>query len=545
MNFGKKTSFLLFLAIFGPVFDTFGQKKPKITVIFVIDQMAYSYIPKLRQNFKYGFKTLLDNGIVYTNAYHPHGMPATATGHTALNTGAFAKDHGIVANRWTGSKGEKIYSDQDTPENAAVFSPDGFYDEGCSAKNIMVDGISDQFALASQPLTPRHAISVSLKSRAAIATAGKVGKAIWFDEKSGNFTSSRAYFDTLPAWIHAFNKKNNPTQKPSIVWQSAYPLKSKVYDLEGTDFIEKPRLVGATIPLIPINEDTLDRYCKTPQANKLLLDLAQHTFDETLRTNPNGELLLWVCLSSLDKLGHDYGSNSLEIIDMIYHLDKQIQDFMQYVTHKLSSPGDALFAWSADHGISPTIELIKEKGYFAARRIHTRDFRIALNKMIEEKYGLKNIIMRIKAPNFYLNEELLNSVSETQRKKIIHDMKKYLLAQPGIKKVWTYEELAKSSFTKNQKENFYKQQLFPGRSGQLIMQPYPYNMPTKWKSGTDHRTPYNYDIRVPLVIYQPGVREKKVINTNVWTLQLANTLADILEIGRPSASIQEALPGME
>src|SRR5258708_31371875 len=95
----RRKSLFLFFASFGSFFYAFSAQKPKITIIFVVDQMAYSYIPKLRSNFQYGFKTLLDNGINYTNAYHPHGMPATATGHTALSTGTFAKDHGIIANR--------------------------------------------------------------------------------------------------------------------------------------------------------------------------------------------------------------------------------------------------------------------------------------------------------------------------------------------------------------------------------------------------------------------------------------------------------------
>jgi len=545
MNLNKKTSILLALALFATSFDMISAQRPKTTVIFVIDQMAYSYIPKLRSNFKYGFKTLLDNGILYTNAYHPHGMPATATGHTALSTGAFAKDHGIIANRWVGAKGEKIYSDTDTPENAAVFSPTGLYDVGTSPKSTMVDGLSDQFVLASQPQTPRKAISVSLKSRAAVATAGKAGKAIWMDDKSGNFTSSLAYFKQLPDWLKDFNTANNPTREPSLTWESTYPLKSKAYDYANINFIKKPRLVGATIPLTPVNEKTLDLFNKTPQANQLVLDLARRAFDEVQNENPKNELLLWVCLSSLDKLGHDFGPNSLEVIDMLYHLDQQLEDFMNYITESAASESDVLFAWSADHGVSPVIELVQEKGYTAARRMRTRELRDGLNKIAQEKYGAENLVMRVKVPNFYFNEERFANLKPKDRTAIIQDFKKHLLAQTGIKKVWTYEELAASTFSKNQKENFFKQQLYPGRSGHIIIQTYPYNMVSKWTSGTDHRTPYNYDIHVPIVIYQPGVHEGKVVTKNVWTLQLANTLADILEIQRPSASIQDKLPGVK
>ncbi len=530
--------------IFGTFFGTFCQNRPKISVIFVVDQMAYSYIPKLGANFKYGFRTLLDNGIVYTNAYHPHGMPATATGHTALSTGAFAKDHGIIGNRWVDAKGKKIVSDYDTPERAAIFAPHGFYDDAASPRQIMVDGLSDQFAMSSEPSTPRRAISVSLKSRAAVATAGKVGKAIWLDGKTGNFTSSKAYYDSIPSWISTFNSKHNPALKKSITWKSFYPLNSNMYNFADINFIKKPRLVGTTISLDPIKEENFDLFDKTPQANQLVLDMAKMAFNEFTQKDES-ELLLWVCLSSLDKLGHEYGSNSLEIIDMLYHLDKQIQNFMDYVLENTESESDVLFAWTADHGVSPVIELVKDKGYTAARRIKSSEIKKGMNTLIAQKYGTQDIVMRVKSPNFYLDEEKLNKFDKQTRRSILHDLKQYLLSHEGIKNAWTYEELSHATFTKNQKENFYKQQLYPGRSGQIIFQTYPYNMVTKWDSGTDHRTPYNYDIHVPLVIYQPGVLEHKVINQNVWTLQFANTLADILDIQRPSASIQNKLPGVE
>src|SRR5437667_251810 len=73
-----------------------NNNSPKLTIIIVIDQFAYDYFYKLSPYFKHGLKYLIENAVVYTNAYHPHGYPATAAGHAALNTGAYAKDHGFI-----------------------------------------------------------------------------------------------------------------------------------------------------------------------------------------------------------------------------------------------------------------------------------------------------------------------------------------------------------------------------------------------------------------------------------------------------------------
>src|SRR5262245_10011624 len=99
--------------------------KPRLTIFLVIDQFSYQQFEKLCPYFNGGLYHLAKYGINYKNTYLPHSMTTTATGHTALNTGVLPKDHGILANSWYDTQGNKVYSDQDTPEFAAVFSPDG------------------------------------------------------------------------------------------------------------------------------------------------------------------------------------------------------------------------------------------------------------------------------------------------------------------------------------------------------------------------------------------------------------------------------------
>ena len=100
---------------------------PKVSVVFVIDQFAHHYLRKIQPNLRGGIKFLLDNAVVYNQANYPHAGPSTAVGHTALSTGCFAKDHGVIGNKWC-AKGEKIR---------------------VATKHIMVDGISDQFLKSS------------------------------------------------------------------------------------------------------------------------------------------------------------------------------------------------------------------------------------------------------------------------------------------------------------------------------------------------------------------------------------------------------------
>ena len=126
-----------------------------------------------------------------------------------LATGTYASVHGIVSNRWFNQKGEAVESDSDTAQNAAVFSPTGLYSYGKSARNILVDTFSDQLMLHSYNDAKNTVWSLSLKGRAAITMAGRLGRAIWHDSKTQTFTSSKAYFSTLPQWVRAFKKETN------------------------------------------------------------------------------------------------------------------------------------------------------------------------------------------------------------------------------------------------------------------------------------------------------------------------------------------------
>ena len=106
INYIKKYGTATALLIMGNLYS--APVKPKLTAIIVVDQFAHHYFLKLSSHFKHGLKFFTKNGVVYSNAYMPHGIPTTATGHTGLNTGAFAKDHGIIGNAWCSQDGKKI-----------------------------------------------------------------------------------------------------------------------------------------------------------------------------------------------------------------------------------------------------------------------------------------------------------------------------------------------------------------------------------------------------------------------------------------------------
>lgn len=524
----------------------YNTRPPRLTVVLIIDQFAYHYINKLYPQLKHGLRYLLDNGVVYTNACMPHAQPSTATGHAGLNTGTCAQDHGFVTNAWY-EKGKKVACDSDDSGNALVFADEGMHDFGKSAHRLMVDGLSDQCALQSQPFSDFAVYSISGKSRSAIATASKLGKALWFDCKTGMFTSSQAYFDELPEWLQQFNREHDIHKKQSFTWKPMYPQSPYAYNFFNIHNYEYTRLPSMINETLPIYDETCKHkyhyFERSPCANQLLLDCAQACIKKHVSRKHRDRLLLWVCLSPLDKIGHKYGPQSMEAIDMVYHLDKQIRRFMKK-TLRVIGKHEVIFALTADHGVMPIPDLLHAEGLTQARRIDRVQLVNNINQKIKGKYDFDNAILGFKGQELVLNNDVVGELDIQKRMTLLYDIKWHAMQEEGIRNAWLFDELIHLPTQPHTIEDHLKKQLFRGRSGSVILKTEPYAMITHWKEGTEHKTPYSYDTHIPLIIFHPGKFERKYVRQRVVALQLANTLAEILNVPKPSASMYEILPDL-
>lgn len=543
--------FLFFIALLflhTPMLHAKKQKRvtPTVTVVFIIDQCAYHFIPKLKPYFKHGIKTLLNNGVVFEQAHHPHSVPETTPGHHAISTGTLPKYHGAVLNSWFSDDYKKVNYETDDSGNAKVFNEIKGKD-GVSSHHTKVDGLSDQFMQLAMNNHRYAAYAFSLKKHPVVSCANRLGKAFWFDHTIPGFTSSKAFFNELPAWATLFNKKYMQRFSKPFKWQTMYALKSAAYNFP---LAKEYCHAAAPCSMVISDEKTLtnakipwqDLFIRSPQSADALLSFTKAAIHQ-LQKQGKDKLLLWVSLSNLDLVGHIYGPDSLESIDTLYHLDKQIADFMHH-TDKLFGKKNILYVLTADHGICPIPEVTAQKGYNLARRMFAPDFIKEMNTLMEKTYQLKDFVKAYEPTFFVIDKLALLALSPEKRFHVMHDLKTYLLKQPGIKKVWTRNEIAQLAFQESELEQFYKNHLYKDRNGDLIVMTEPYCLLTNYPKGTSHSSPYEYDTHVPLIIYQAGSIQKKVIADKVWIPQLPVTIAHILGIGKPSAATYPTLPGI-
>ncbi len=523
-----KKTFSLFVSFFCLTLSIQAVGKPKVVVVLVIDQLGIYYLNET-PFLSHGFYDLFHNGIVFTQAHQPHAITSTAVGHAGIGTGALPGrsttvplGHGIVANSWFDAQNNEI-----EPNST-------------DARFMNLPTLNKSF-LAANP--HNKAVAITVKTRSVLGMVGGDAPSIWLGKDQFITNSSDPAIKKI---LRRFNTNYPLMHHQALTWIPAYEDQRfyQLPDIDNYDYAGEPSLIKqlSTRGKKMKRDSYFSTLFKLPQSNKLLLDLATKYIKKTVPTLDDGTLLVWISLGSLDKMGHVYGPQSREAIDTLYHLDKQIQEFMHNLKTILP-PQETLLILTADHGIIPIPELAKKR-HPEAMRLSAPTITLNINQAVQKAFGLPNIIAKIESPFIYLDMGTLNTLDKAKQQAVVNRVIEEFAKIPGINNVYRSDELSKIKPMEGSVEWLMQNQLFPGRNGQLMLRLKPYVILTEYRRGTKHVSPYDTTTHVPLVWYEPGVYEHKTINQRVWVPQFNATLAAVL--GVPPASVQslKPLPGI-
>src|SRR5215470_11674571 len=113
--------------------------EPRLILVLSIDQMRFDYLTRFAPLYKGGFRTLLDNGAVFTNANYRHSATETGPGHSVILSGRHPSHSGIVANEWWDALLKKYINVVDDP----VQSPVGGEGRSASPANLLTFTVGD------------------------------------------------------------------------------------------------------------------------------------------------------------------------------------------------------------------------------------------------------------------------------------------------------------------------------------------------------------------------------------------------------------------
>lgn len=515
--------------------------QPTLIVQIVVDQLRADLIHKHRKQFtQNGFNALLRHGVEYRNAYHPHANTTTCAGHTTIATGSYPAYHGIVDNEWYDpQKKREIYCVEDT--NARLLKNRGKATalQGRSPLNIKASTLSDELVLSGKG----KAYAVSFKDRGAITLAGHAGKAFWFDKEDGGFISSTFYYKTLPAWLRDWNKNY---KADNYTWQLDKPAKSYI-NVNSPTLKHDLKSFNATFPHKLKRGDPLyfKNLSRTPRADELTLEVAKLLLThEKIGQKKQYTDYLAISFSSFDAIGHEFGPNSLEAEDDLIRLDKTIAELIAALDKKVGL-ANTLIIFSADHGVNETPTYLTQHHLQKAKPNNIRELSKTIRTILHQQFGLPaKALITLSLPYVYLDHTIISKHHQSSLA-----VSQILAHELGYKNdVFRAYALPLADHTTDWLGMKVSKMYFPSRTGDLYLVPQPNQYrPENGESQVTHGSPWVYDSYVPLFFSHPSFKHQ-VISRKVYTIDIAQTLSQILNIKAPSAAtgdpLQEVLSQM-
>jgi predicted AlkP superfamily pyrophosphatase or phosphodiesterase len=511
--------------------------RPKLVVGMVIDQMRWDYLYRYYNRYSSGgFKRLLNEGFSAENTFIPYTPTYTACGHASIYTGSVPAINGIVGNDWyERGLNRNMYCAEDT----SVSSVGSNTTAGkMSPKNLLVTTITDELRLATN--FKSKVIGISLKDRGSIMPAGhSANAAYWYDGGTGDWITSTHYMSKLPTWLEDYNKIKLANKFYDKNWNTLYPIDTYTQStIDNKAYEGKAR--GEESPSFPhplklyIGKN-YDMIRSTPYGNTITLDLAKLAIlSEDLGKGSATDFLAVSC-SSTDYVGHQYGPNSIEAEDTYLRLDKDLEEFLNYLD-KTVGKGNYLFFLSADHGAAHVPGFMEENkmpgGLFSDSQVMK-----ALNVAIEEQFKVKKAIIASSNSQFYFNHKAIKEAKAdlTVIKRMAIDA---LKEQDEVLDAVDLSNLSAETLPQEIKK-MVTYGYNPKRSGDIY-----YILKSNYfgggKTGTTHGSWNPYDSHIPCVFMGWHVKPGKSNKTHYMT-DISATLAAMLQIQMPSGCIGEPI----
>lgn len=527
--------------------------RPRLVVLISIDQFRADYLERFSDLFLPsqdgkgvgGFRYLMERGAYHTDAHHDHYPLFTGPGHSIHFTGAAPYKTGIVGNEWFDRDLNKIrYCVEDT-RSPLVGAPDPDGKRGISPATLRTSTVGDELKMATGGQA--KVWGLAFKDRAGVLMSGHLANGVlWFDDETGAWISSRFYFKdgSLPAWVASWNAAKKIDPFFGKTWNlSVPPAALKRLWTPGNEFASPRSGLGKSFPhpitggLEKPGKAFYAAFENTPYGNGYVLETAEELIRQEKLGQDAVPDILAINLSTNDYIGHSFGPDSAEVLDVTVQTDRQLSGFFRFLGKAV--PGglqNVTLVVTADHGVAPMVEEMKKAGFATAAAYQEKALSAAVKEALEAALGPGDWLKAISEFNLYLDLEALRKkgVEPARAERIAAAA---LRAQPGIYAAYTREQIVDGRMPDTDIGRRVVLGFHPKVSGDVVIVLDPYTVPNysggAVSTGTTHGTPYAYDASVPLLLAGAGIRPGRYTQ-RVSTLDIAPTLSDLLGVLQPS-----------
>jgi len=550
--------FMLALIATSVVAQETRPQPPRLILQITVDQLRGDLVERYKSHFgEGGFRFLLDRGVVYTDAHHPHANTETIVGHVTLATGAYPSSHGLVGNVWFDRESDRLtYNIEDARYPLLTVGADVdkgteidstqkvASTDGRSPATILTSTFSDELALHAGEQA--KIFGVSIKDRGAVSLAGHAGKAFWFSKAGGEFVTSRFYYDAYPKWVVEWNAAKHPQRYAGKEWKlsgsrDGYRFADRDDQSWETDFPGFGRVFPH--PYGPGD----GKYFTTlltlsPAGDELTADFAKALIAaESIGADEVTDYLA-VSFSSTDYVGHVFGPSSLEQEDNLARLDRTLAGLLAYVDEHVGLE-NTVIVLSADHGGPEAPGSLAEIGIESGYVEPDKWDKSAGIAALKEQFGIgSELIRKFFHPYVYLDRDAIRAKGLNQaevEKAVAVELEKLEGVAMAVSSTALMEgRVPDTELTRAVLANHH-----PKRSGDIFIVFEPHRFINDFDGmvvAATHGSPWSYDTLVPLIFVRHGVEPQRVRH-RVRTVDVAPTLSAIIGAKAPSGAVGLAL----
>lgn len=525
------TTIAIAIATIGTTFA--AQSKPRLVVNIIVGCMRGDDIERYGNNLTQdGFKRVMNGGAYYTDAYYDFSQCTTSATLATIATGANPSEHGVIGESWWSyTDGSYKSLITDIKSHPVPFSTgSGSY----SAKQLFTPTMGDML-MESNPESKQFTIAIDPLS--AIVLNGKHGTPIWAETNRTYWTTASSFAYSIPTWLDEYNRRDTNDKYILSRWTPIYKAEmyknSEVAVMEGINNKHTQLLSDIDLNL---GDSKYGHMCYTPAGNTMLLKLASAIIrNEGLGIDENTDILN-ICLDSSRYIAEIYGPESMEYEDMLYRLDKDINELLSELYGYAQDNSHIMVVITAAHGSSPSYNPVDKPEH---DRFNTNQMEVLVNAYLSARYGSDSYILGYDNKAIYLNHKVIIDHDLTIDA-IRDEVAVFLLQMRGIITARSSTALRNNAFTEG-RARLIQHGFYAPRSGDVIIDFMPGWIIENSNYRSSSQMGYIYDRHVPLMIYGGGVEKKRVCE-RVDMCSVAPTICNIIDINTPWSSEGITLP---
>jgi len=517
-------------------------QKPALIVFLAVDGLPQSQVVDYRDQLAPdGFRRFLERGAWFSDARYGHAFTVTGAGHATMLTGAYPHRTGIIGNDWRDRvTGEPEYCTGDTAHTYIGHKTQKL--DGTSPKNLMVETVGDVLKRSD---ARAKVIAISGKDRGAILPAGKTGVAYMYMDSTGQFASTTFYMKEHPAWVTAFHASNPADRHFKASWSPLLPEGAYARSLPDGQAWYNP---GGKLPkVLGEGQDKpspafYSALIRSPHGDALTLDFARAAIAGEALGRDEVPDILSVSLSTHDYVNHGYGPESRLSHDHVLHLDRLLEAFFRDLD-RVVGKDRYVAVLTADHGFMPAPEYSKSLGRNAGRQ-NVPQLLAGVNAALQQKFGEAKLARAFSASGVLLDNAMI-AQKKLDPAAVQNEVRQAVLAEPGVAAAFTRAELENPAtlpvgtpFLAQVRKTWNRER---SADVQMVIREY-WLFESRRTFAATHGSPYAPDFTVPILFYGPHWVAPGRIDTSAEVVDIAPTLAKMLQVAAPAASEGKLLP---